>query len=133
MAPSRPYDGCHGAGDDPPPQRAAGGGARRGKHGGLRAQNRPLPGMRPAPLAEVAGPQEGALVSSPMLAGGDATDDVTVAFLVAAALEEKKDEEEKARVRRQREAAGGARGTHAGARPTSPMTCRSRPPNPVLG
>ena len=45
------------------------------------------------------------LVSSPILAGGDATDDVTVAFLVAAALEEKKDEEEKARVRRQREAA----------------------------
>ena len=44
------------------------------------------------------------LVSSPILAGGDATDDVTVAFLVAAALEEK-DEEEKARVRRQREAA----------------------------
>ena len=30
MAPSRPYDGCHGAGDGPPPQRAAGGGAERG-------------------------------------------------------------------------------------------------------
>ena len=73
------------------------------------------PGTLPAPPAEVAGSQEGAvtdgyvaaplpLVSSPILAGGDATDDVTVAFLVAAALEEK-DEEEKARVRRQREAA----------------------------
>ena len=44
-------------------------------------------------------------VSSPLLAGGDATDEVTAAFFVAAALEEKKDEEEKARVRRQREAA----------------------------
>ena len=76
----------------------------------------PPPGTRPAPLAEVAGPQEGSvtdgyvaasvpLVSSPMLAGGDAMDDVTVAFLVGAALEEKRHEEEKARVRRQREAA----------------------------
>ena len=34
MAPSRPYDGCHGAGDGPPPQRAAGGGVERG--GGAR-------------------------------------------------------------------------------------------------
>ena len=33
MAPSRPYDGCHGAGDGPPPQRAAGGGAERGSGG----------------------------------------------------------------------------------------------------
>ena len=76
----------------------------------------PPPGTRPAPLAEVAGPQEGAvtdgyvaapvpLVSSPMLAGGDATDDVTVAFLVGAVFEEKRLEEEMARVRRQREAA----------------------------
>ena len=33
MAPSRPYDGCHGAGDGPPPQRTAGGGAERGSGG----------------------------------------------------------------------------------------------------
>ena len=85
-------------------------------HEALRGQKTASSGMRPAPPEEVSEPQvwavtvgcvacPGALVSSPMLAGGDATDDVTVAFLVAAALEEKKDEEEKARVRRQREAA----------------------------
>ena len=85
-------------------------------HEALRGQKTASSGMRPAPPEEVSEPQVWAvtvgyvaasvpLVSSPMLAGGDATDDVTVAFLVAASLEEKKDEEEKARVRRQREAA----------------------------
>ena len=87
-----------------------------GVHVGPRAQKTArATGARPGVLTEPE-PQVGAvtvgyvaapvpLVSSPILAGGDATDDVTVAFLVAAALEEKKDEEEKARVRRQREAA----------------------------
>ena len=85
-------------------------------HEALRGQKTASSGMRLAPPEEVSEPQVWAvtvgyvaapvhLVSSPMLAGGDATDDVTVAFLVAASLEEKKDEEEKARVRRQREAA----------------------------
>ena len=85
-------------------------------HEAPRGQITACSGMRPAPPEEVSEPQVWAvtvgyvaapvlLVSSPMLAGGDATDDVTVAFLVAAALEEKKDEEEKARVRRQSEAA----------------------------
>ena len=85
-------------------------------HEALRGQKTASSGTRPGPPEEVSEPQVVAvtvgyvaapvpLVSSPILAGGDATDDVTVAFLVAAALEEKKDEEEKARVRRQREAA----------------------------
>ena len=68
----------------------------------------PPPGTRPAPLAEVTGPQEGAvtdgyvaapvpLVSSPMLAGGDAMDDVTGRLSrVGAALEEKRHEEKEA-------------------------------------
>ena len=65
-------------------------------HVALRGQKTTSKWTRPEPPEEV---------SEPILAGGDATDDVTVAFLVAAALKEKKDEEEKARVRRQREAA----------------------------
>ena len=66
MAPSRPYDGGHGAGDGPSPQctarGACGGGAKREgeaneTHEALRRQSTPHPETRLAPLSEVAGPQ----------------------------------------------------------------------------
>ena len=78
MAPSRPYDGCHGAGDGPPPQRAAGGGSGQPMSAAQRRRQRRLRSMlekhvgrtgtepatspygtRPAPLAEVSEPQVG--------------------------------------------------------------------------
>ena len=82
-------------------------------HDGLGAQTAPPPGARPGILAEP-GPQRSdrslrhssgrapslALVS---LAGGDATDDVTVTFLLSAALSEKKEKEEEERRKREEE------------------------------
>ena len=68
------------------------------QHDGLRAQKRPLPATRPAPLAEVAGPQVRAatvgyvaaagapLLVVPSLGGGDAIDDTSVHFLLEMAL-----------------------------------------------
>ena len=84
-----------------------------GTHAGLRAQTAPPPGSRPGILAEP-GPQRSdcslrhssgrapslALVS---LAGGDAPDDATVAFLLSAALTMKKEEEEEERRKREEE------------------------------
>ena len=81
------------------------------KHDGLRAQKRPLPGTRPAPVAEVAGPQVRAdtvgyvaavrpqLVGH-RLKGDDGIDGTAVRFLVRKVLEEKErrqvEEKEKA-------------------------------------
>ena len=65
MAPSRPYDGCHGAGDSPPPQctaRAACGGwpsegEVRETYDALRRLKAPLPGAWPEQLFDALGPQ----------------------------------------------------------------------------
>ena len=85
--------------------------AIRAAHDGPRAQTAPPPGARPGILAEPGplrsdrslrhssgGAPSLALVS---LAGGDATDDATVAFLLSAALTKKKEEEEEERRKRE--------------------------------
>ena len=83
-------------------------------HYALRGQKTPPPGERPAPLSEVAWPQRSdrslrhssgrapSLALVP-LAGGDVTDDATVAFLLSAALSKKKEEEEEERRKREEE------------------------------
>ena len=111
MAPSRPYDGCHGAGDalhhsaqrvEVPREEE-----EHAEYVGPRAQKAPPPGMRPAPLTEVAGPQgwpgtpssPGAGVPSlapPVLAGsaGEGVDSSALAFLATRALLDREEEEE---------------------------------------
>ena len=76
------------------------------QHDRLRAQKRPLPGTRPAPLAEVAGPQGRAATVGyvaarvPTLAGHrltsdyDGVDGLTVRLLLKQSLALKKKEEE---------------------------------------
>ena len=103
-APSRPYDGCHGAGDGPPPQRPAGGGAEEvhAKHDDLRAQKRRLPGTRPglppepepqvraATVGYVAAPEP--LLSAPLLADTAAgTVDVNAVHFLLKALKQLKE------------------------------------------
>ena len=113
MAPSRPYDGCHGAGDGPPPQRPAGGGAERGR--GPREGRRPA-GTEATSLGDAAGSPAGAraagegsygrlrgcpgaspLLSAPLLAftAAEAVDFVAVHFLLKDALTQLKERRNK--------------------------------------
>ena len=96
------------------------------KHDGLRAQKRPLPGTRPAPLAEVAGPQVRAATvgyvtaADPRLAGqrlksdDDGVDGSTVRFLLQQSLAGKmKEEEEEEEEEEEDEGGGGGGGAAA--------------------
>ena len=78
------------------------------QYSALRRPTTPLPGTRPAPLAEVAGPQaavtdgyvaaSGPLLGAPLLAdsSAEAIDGSTLSFLLQVALEDKRKEEEEA-------------------------------------
>ena len=96
MAPSRPYDGCHGAGDGPPPQRAAQGKGGSGGRATLRAT---------VTVGYVAAPVP--LLSTPSLADtmADQVDDRAVQLLLKLALTKQKSEEEREERRRQEEVA----------------------------
>ena len=86
MAPSRPYDGCHGAGDGPPPQRAAGGGV----HAGLPPE--PESQVRAATVGHVAAGDGFPTLGMTSLAGaaGEVADAGTLALLTRQAVEDKR-------------------------------------------
>ena len=124
MAPSRPHDGGHGAGDGPPPQRAAGGGRARaalrptgadapasgdaaGSLGGGGAAAAARSTLAPAP-----GRTRPSLEVPTLSSSGDGVDSVALSNFLAQTLtaQEKKKEEEKEKVE-EGEAGGGKEGS----------------------
>ena len=73
-------------------------GVEHEKHVGLRAQKRPLPGVRPGSLLDP-GPQRSDRTVRPSLAGGGQVDPTTSSFLLRENLKLQKEEEERRRKR----------------------------------